>query len=572
MGRRNYFLLGTSYNVENEENLAGVLFMNAVTGRTRGFLSIQLVLAALAVMIAASGVLFAGWFLDVLDYDRVYPGVHVEGLDVGDMYPDEIKDLLMSEFEVPVSKNRISLKSRIGNMSFTLADVEFSYDLEKAVDTAYSIGRKGNLIQQLLDMLIARTNTINIRLESSFSTDTLKTLIKDFYNETLKEVMEPVIDIEDYTLTVYTGHHGENISLEKTIELATDAAGTRKNTVLEIPVQVTRPTPIDIDKLLSLIVTQPEDAVVTVTDNSSIVIEPHEYGRTVSEEKLTEFIHNAQKYEDGIHTLQLDRVEPGLTEQEAYEKVFRDRLASYSTWFSTKTENDSNRAENIRLASSAIDNLILAPDEVFSFNEVVGRRTAEGGYLEAHIYLPDRVEDGIGGGICQVSSTLYVTSLYAGLETIERWNHVFTVGYVPLGQDATVSYGTADFKFRNSTEWPIRIETDIVNNNLVFQLYGTEKNTRRNLEFVPEIIKEIPYETRYVDDPDLPEGEEEIEWKGKNGYIVDTYRIVKDQSGTILESEKIHTSIYRPLTEEIRVGTADNEDSEQYEPIQPSGL
>ncbi len=550
--------------------------MNAVTGRNRGFLSIQLVLAALAVLIVASGVLFAGWFLDILDYDRVYPGVHVEGIDVGDMYPDEVKDLLISEFEVPVSKNCISLKSRIGNMSFTLDDVGFSYDLEKAVDTACSIGRKGNLLQQLLDMLIARTNTINIRLESSLCTDTLKTIIKDFYNETLKEVREPVVDIEDYILTVYTGRHGENISLEKTIELATDAASAHKNTVIQIPVQVTRPTPIDIDKLLSIIVTQPADAMVKVIDNSSVGIEPHKYGRTVSEERLTEFIHNAQKYEDSVHTLHLDRVEPGLTEQEAHEKLFRDRLASYSTWFSTKTENDSNRAENIRLASSAIDNLILAPDEIFSFNEVVGRRTAEGGYLEAHIYLPDRVEDGIGGGICQVSSTLYVATLYAGLETVERWNHVFTVGYVPLGQDATVSYGTADFKFRNSTGWPLRIETDIVDNhNLVFRLYGTEENTSRNLEFVSETVKEIPYETRYVDDPELPEGEEETEWEGKNGYIVDTYRIVKDQTGKILESEKIHTSIYSPLTEEIKVGTAQDDEPPVEPPrsdMPPSGL
>ena len=154
-----------------------------------------------------------------------------------------------------------------------------------------------------------------------------------------------------------------------------------------------------------------------------------------------------------------------------------------------------------------------------------------------------------------MSSTLYIASLCAGLETVERLNHIFTVAYVPLGQDATVSYGTVDFKFRNSTRWPVRIEAEITDKNeVIFRIVGTNDNPGRTIELVSEVKSMTPYNTVYIDDPDLFAGVEVVKQEGKEGYTVDTYKIVKN-GDEILSNTLIHRSTYRPLTKQIRRGT-----------------
>jgi len=141
--------------------------------------------------------------------------------------------------------------------------------------------------------------------------------------------------------------------------------------------------------------------------------------------------------------------------------------------FSSIFVKNYNRTENIRLASEKIKGTILAPGEVFSFNEVVGPRNKEAGFLMAMVISDGKFVPGLGGGICQVSSTLYNSVLSANLEVIERHSHSLPVTYVPRGKDATIAYGTLDFKFKNNTEGYILIDYKIEGQKLTYYLYGS---------------------------------------------------------------------------------------------------
>lgn len=148
-------------------------------------------------------------------------------------------------------------------------------------------------------------------------------------------------------------------------------------------------------------------------------------------------------------------------------------MAQYTTYFDTRL---INRTENIRLAAKALDGKILAPGERFSFNQSVGERTAQAGYKEALIIEGDSFTPGLGGGVCQVSSTLYNAVILAHLEIIERHPHSLPISYVPPGQDATVAYPELDFKFKNNTKAYILIRSSVEGNSLTFKLYKKTKN------------------------------------------------------------------------------------------------
>lgn len=148
-------------------------------------------------------------------------------------------------------------------------------------------------------------------------------------------------------------------------------------------------------------------------------------------------------------------------------------IAQYSTYFDS---SQVNRTENIRLAAKALDGKLLAPGERFSFNESVGERTAEAGYKVAMIIVGKEFVPGLGGGVCQVSSTLYNAVSLAGLEILERHAHSLEITYVPYGQDATVAYGVLDFKFRNNTEDDLLIRSSVEGGTLTFQLYKNTEN------------------------------------------------------------------------------------------------
>lgn len=193
------------------------------------------------------------------------------------------------------------------------------------------------------------------------------------------------------------------------------------------------------------------------------------------------------------------------------------------------------------------------PGEEFSFNQVVGKRTIEEGYKDAKIYQDGKVVDGLAGGICQISSTLYNAVIKANLEIVERRNHSFTTSYVKAGRDATVVYGVIDFKFKNTRTYPIKIEGSVGSGVAEFNIYGIKEEVEYSVDLAPVVTASIPYATQYIPDPTLAPGQQIIVQAGGNGCKVTTYKETK-LDGKFVSKEIISTDTYQPMKAIIRIG------------------
>ena len=193
------------------------------------------------------------------------------------------------------------------------------------------------------------------------------------------------------------------------------------------------------------------------------------------------------------------------------------------------------------------------PGEEFSFNEVVGKRTIQEGYRNAKIYENGQVVDGLAGGICQISSTLYNAVLLANLEITERRNHSFTSTYVPAGRDATVVYGTQDFKFKNSRNYPIKIEANVANGIAEFKIHGIKEEVEYDIKIIPVTTQTIPYQTEYVPDATLQPGQQKLTQAGHSGCKVTTY-IEKRLGGAVISKKVLSNDTYNAMKAIINVG------------------
>lgn len=225
------------------------------------------------------------------------------------------------------------------------------------------------------------------------------------------------------------------------------------------------------------------------------------------------------------------------------------------TYYTTFNNSDRNRNTNLAVGCNYINGTILAPGEVFSANVELGSQTAAGGYKMAGVYNNGKVEQGMAGGVCQVTSTLYNAALMAELEIVERHPHSMTVGYVPLGRDAAVAGNYKDLKFRNNTEYPIMIEAYASGGKLVMNIFGHEVHSAgRKVSFDTVYEATIPKPAEKVTkDPERPEGEREVTSRGRTGSKVSVYKTVVE--GGKKNREWFSSSSYRAVADEVTVGT-----------------
>lgn len=223
----------------------------------------------------------------------------------------------------------------------------------------------------------------------------------------------------------------------------------------------------------------------------------------------------------------------------------KDVLASYSTRFNM---NNYSRAHNIELACKKINNYLLMPGEEFSMDLALGPRTAEQGYMQAPIIMKSTIVPGTGGGVCQVASTLYNAVLLSMLQVTCRVNHSIALSYVPPGQDATISEGYIDLKFKNNRDYTICIAAEIRDGNLSIEIIGKKNNGDPMVRLRPIIITVIdPPDTEYIVNENLSDDEIVTRIKEKKGMKVVLYRDTYNNQGELINSEKISQDIYKPV-------------------------
>jgi len=215
---------------------------------------------------------------------------------------------------------------------------------------------------------------------------------------------------------------------------------------------------------------------------------PHQWGLMVDRQQLERWLDHVHEHLNRPLTLPVIRLKPRVTTEEL-KKVKGKMLGTYTTWFNPR---NYNRAHNIRLSAEAIDHQLILPGQLFSFNHWVGIRSLKRGYLPARIIVKGEYSEGVGGGICQTSSTLFNSADQAGLTIIERISHSKRVAYVPEGRDATVSWGGPDFQFQNPFDEPILIEATAKGGRLTVNIYGpsTIRHTPKTIQSAPREVED----------------------------------------------------------------------------------
>jgi len=514
----------------------------------------RILLIILSVVILLTFAVFSNVIYSILRNEKIYKGIYVDNINASDLLPKELYDRLEAQYKNEFNNIKIKIKAGEYQTEYLLKDFDYKVNIDDVVEKAFSFGREGNIFNRLSEILNISFNEKIIYTEISYSEDKVELAVNSIYNQVYVPVENPDLEIQNDMVYINSGHHGRSIDKNLLKDEIIKFINSRKNASIEIPIIVTQKEKVDLDSMYEKINFDPINATTKV-ENGKLVVVPHKDGVKVDKEVLKNAIDKINNNENITEKIKVTLIPPEITQEYMSQNMFRDVIASFSTYYSTEGQANIDRAQNLKVASDKINGKILAPGDIFSFNGTVGERTEANGFKNGQVFEGGRIVEGIGGGICQVSSTLYNAALRANLKIVERVNHMFTVDYVPAGLDATVAYGSIDFRFQNSTKWPIKIEAFMENNKLTMRLIGTkEESSDVTVELYSQVIKTTPFKTVYEDDPSLPEGTTKIIQNGKNGAVVDAYKIVK-KNGVEISRTKISTSTYSSLDQRVKRGT-----------------
>lgn len=303
------------------------------------------------------------------------------------------------------------------------------------------------------------------------------------------------------------------------------------------------------------------NAKISMPTRGNFLVTDEVLGKKIKEEELKKEILEAVNGDVNVDSIKInapiEEVEPKVKAESL--RNINAKIAGAETQY---RNSDSGRATNIELGAKTINGLLMMPGDVFSFNELVGDTTADKGYKDAGIIVNNQLTKGLGGGICQVSTTLYQAVLKTGLYSVQRTNHSLLVGYAEPGQDATISYDYLDYKFKNTFEYPIYIEGYSYNNELYFNIYSNESLKNRSYKITSEITETLKPKVTQVKDPKLYVGESKVVLQDFTGYKVTVYREIYE-NGKFVEKEVISKDTYPAVDGEVNIGTKPREDKEE---------
>ena len=500
------------------------------------------IISVAAILVLCVSIALWFYFATTADNGLIMDNTYVAGINIGGMTPENAAAALHGKLDDLLSSESIVLSLPDSQLELNPSDTKVRLDIDLLVDDAYRLGRTGSRIERIEAMSNASLSRREISLLSYMTMDTgyIKDALSQFLDSSGGTLKQPSIQIEGdrptdaapedpdnivpayQTLSIVVGTPGIGFDTDTVYDQILDAYDQLNFEPIQIEFTTMEPDPVDLSALWETYCISPVDATLNETDYT-FTDEIWGYGFvTKAAEKLLQAAGPGETV-----TLALTYLRPEITREDLENTLFKDELASADTIYYL----DPPRTNNLILACKAIDKYIVYPGETFSFNEVLGERTAEKGYQPAGAYADGETVSQLGGGICQVASTLYYCALYADLEILEREEHMFTADYLPLGMDATVNWGTIDFRFRNNTDYPILIEANAEDSYVTVVLRGTDdKSYYVEMEYV--ILEEYQWETvERVLEEDNEDGyvDGEVIYNGWMGYSVDTYKYKYDK-------------------------------------------
>lgn len=519
---------------------------------------------------AAAGLLlcaYLGLCAWVGSMDTIYPNVSVLGVDVSGMTLSQAQTAVEEALEQNGENIQLSLAYQYQNYTLSLADM--GLDAADNARAAWQEGR-GNFFLRGGSYL-AHLAGMSRQAEPAWSADepqALADLVRQVEEE-IGNVTQASYAIEGDQLTMTKGRSGASVDKGQLVATVQEGfeeviaqwesqgaeglIASRK----ELPVVETPPQEPDFDAIYEELAAEPENAVM---DPETFAVTDHVVGVDFDVQALKTAYEQAGEGE--TFSIPVTLTQPKDTKESLEGKLFRDVLGEGSTVLT----GTANRQFNVKLAAEACNGAVIMPGEVFSFNGRTGSRSAAMGYKSATVYSGGKTVEEVGGGVCQTSSTIYYALLHSALEVVDRINHGYNTGYVPVGMDATVYYGVTDFQFRNNTEYPIKIyiasERQGSKELLVCRIYGT------NEEGIYAIPESTSYDwqyptTVYQADESIPRGTTKVDTVQNpyTGLKAHTYRSIYDKEGNLIEKQDLGVSVYRMRPKTILYNPADGDPS-----------
>ena len=486
--------------------------------KSKSILSIILIILSVFLVLVLIG-FGALAFYNYKNKNVIAKGISISSIDLSYCSKDEAKEKI-NNYYTELLSNDITLVYNDYKTFIKTSEIELNYDIDSAVDYAFSYGKNGNVFQDNYHILtsLIKNETSLIKNENIIPIYTLnQELLTKFLNSLSTELPGAIVESSHYIdgnkLIITKGTPGNVVNIESTTNNIKSQLTTLSyiNNPITIEVKTQNPKEINVDEIYKNIHREPKDAYYTKDPYS---ISPSENGIDfkISIDEAKQLVQNSEAECE----IPLKVLYPNVTTNMIGDEAFPDLLGS----FSTNYVSNPDRTTNLRLAANKINGTVLMPGEVFSYNLVVGERTIAAGYKNAAIYQNGEVVDGLGGGICQISSTLYNAALFANLQMVELYNHQFVPSYVTAGRDATVVYGVKDFKFKNSRKYAIKITCSVSGGVAKFQIWGVKEPTEYDVSVYANVSRTSSY------------------------IKATTYRTLK-LNGATVKTEKISNSTYK---------------------------
>lgn len=483
-----------------------------------------------------------------MNNSNILSGIRIEGVDISNLSKEEAESLINGKIQT-VTKRDITLKLDDYTTTITPEQIEMKFDYEDALNEAQKVGKTNNIIIDNYQIIKTKIFKTNINMQITYNKEILSDMIKNIDLEIPGAVKQVTYEVDDDKLIISNGKSGIEVVQDK---LEEEIIGNVKDQLkdvindIKIPTKEVEAEKIDIEKIHDEIYKESKDAYIE-EDPFKLHVEENGLDFDISIEEAKKIIsEEKEEYE-----IPLKITKPKVKTEDLGDKIFKQTLSKYTTIYDA---GNTSRASNIALACKTINGTIILPGETFSYNKVLGNTTKEKGYKLGGAYVGGKVVQAYGGGICQVSTTLYNSVLYANLEIVERYNHSYAVSYVPAGRDATVSYGGKDFKFKNNRKYPIKIVANAKNGVVNISLTGIKEDKEYDIEITSSVLSTTPFETTYQDNNTLAEGKQKIIQKGHNGYKSKAYKIVK-YNGKVISKTLLSSDTYKPMNRIIEKGT-----------------
>ena len=377
------------------------------------------------------------------------------GFDV-ESFIDKENEKLNKEITIDIYQNEDKI------VTLNSKDIGLLIDKEIVTKDIIGFGRQGNIFKDTFSILGALFSKYNVEPKYLYDIDKLNEILKNIDISLKGRFVEDSYNVDELNkkLIIKRGKSGISLDYTKVKEDILNAIIKGENTALIVEIKNVTPTLVRAEEVYNNVKREPQDASVD-TSKSPVEIHNEIYGIDFDKAALQNILDlEENKVEEKEITFDLNFIEPKVKLRDISYDLCLEKIAGLTTYFDA---SQYGRANNLRVALSYLNDQIIMPGEVFSYNAIIGDTNAAKGYMEAAIFRGGRVVNEMGGGICQTSSTLYNVALMANLQIVERHAHGLPVGYVRPSLDATVYGDVLDFKFKNTRSYPIKIEATVGN-------------------------------------------------------------------------------------------------------------